>query len=89
VVRLILKDQRFTPEVITIPANQRVKIDLTNEDAAGDDFESKDLQVDKAVGALGHVSFFIGPLTPGTYAFKAEKNATTAHGKVVVTDADQ
>jgi hypothetical protein len=89
VVRLILKDQRFTPEVITIPANQRVKIDLTNEDAAGDDFESKDLQVDKAVGALGHVSFFIGPLPPGTYAFKAEKSATTAHGKVVVTDAGQ
>jgi hypothetical protein len=89
VIRLTLKDYRFTPDVITIPANQRVKIELTNEDATGDDIESKDLHVDKEVAALGHVTFFIGPLTPGTYAFKAEKSAATAHGTVVVTATGQ
>lgn len=89
VVRLTLKDYRFTPATITIPANQRVKIELSNDDANGDDFESKDLHVDKEVQGMSHVSFLVGPLAPGCYAFQAEKSAATAHGTIVVTDMPQ
>ncbi|MBC7492468.1 MAG: cupredoxin domain-containing protein, partial [Novosphingobium sp.] len=49
-----------------------------------DDFESEDLHVDKDVAPHGRVGFFIGPLKPGTYPFKAELHAATAHGQVVV-----
>ncbi|MBU6267655.1 MAG: cupredoxin domain-containing protein [Sphingomonadales bacterium] len=86
VVTLTLQDHRFVPAVITIPAGQRVKIDLTNRDATGDDFDSDDLHVDKDVAPHGRVAFFIGPLKPGTYAFKAELHAATAQGKVVVVE---
>lgn len=89
VVHLTLKDYRFTPETLTIPANQRVKVELSNEDANGDDFESKDLHVDKEVQAMSYVSFFVGPLAPGRYAFQAEKSAATAHGTIIVTDNPQ
>jgi plastocyanin len=87
VVKLTLKDHRFSPETITIPAGQRVKIDFTNEDASADDFDSDDLHVDKDIGPHGRTAFFIGPLKPGSYAFKGELHAATAHGTVVVTEA--
>ena len=82
-VVLTLQDHAFSPAVITVPAGQRIKIDLTNRDATGDDFESEDLHVDKDVAPHGRVGFFIGPLKPGTYPFKAELHAATAHGQVV------
>nr|WP_279587898.1 cupredoxin domain-containing protein [Sphingomonas vulcanisoli] len=86
-LQLVLKDHRFSPDVITIPAGQRVKIDFSNQDATADDFDSDDLHVDKDIGPHGRIAFFIGPLTPGTYAFKGELHAATAHGRVVVLPA--
>ena len=86
VVNLTLKDHRFIPEIITIPAGRRVKIDFTNQDPTADDFDSDDLHVDKDIGPHGRVAFFVGPLKPGTYAFKGELHAATAHGTVVVTE---
>jgi plastocyanin len=82
----MLKDHRFSPETIAIAAGQRVKIDFTNQDATADDFDSGDLHVDKDIGPHGRAVFFIGPLKPGTYAFKGELHAETAHGTVVVTE---
>jgi plastocyanin len=87
VVHLVLKDHRFSPETIYVPAGRRVKIDFVNQDATADDFDSDDLHVDKDLGPHGHTAFYIGSLKPGTYAFKGELHAETAHGTVVVTEA--
>ena len=82
-VVLTLQNHTFSPAVITVPAGQRIKIDLSNRDATGDDFESEELDVDKEVSPHGRIGFYIGPLKPGTYPFKAELHAATAHGQVV------
>lgn len=86
VMTLTLKDHHFIPDTISIPTGQRVKIDFINQDATADDFDSDDLHVDKDIGPHGRTAFFIGPLKPGTYAFKGELHAATAHGTVVVTE---
>lgn len=83
VVVLTLKDHRFMPSTITVPAGQRVRIDLTNRDATADDFDSDDLHVDKEIGPHARVTFVIGPLKPGRYAFKGELHAATAVGEVI------
>ena len=83
VVVLTLKDHRFTPSTITVPAGQRIRIDLTNRDATADDFDSDDLHVDKELAPHGRVTFVIGPLRPGRYAFKGELHAATAIGEVI------
>ena len=83
VIVINLKDHRFVPETITVPAGSRIKIDITNRDATADDFDSDDLHVDKELGPHGRASFFIGPLKPGSYAFKGELHAATAQGKIV------
>ena len=83
IVVLTLKDHRFAPDTITVPAGQKVKIDITNRDATADDFDSEDLHVDRDLKPHEHVTFVIGPLKPGHYAFKGELLAATAHGEVI------
>ncbi len=83
VVTIVLKDHRYTPDVITVPAGQKIRIDITNRDATADDFDSDELHVDRELKPHEHAAFAIGPLKPGHYAFKGELYAATAHGEVI------
>ena len=82
VVTLTLKDHRFTPESVEVPAGQRIRIDLINQDAATEEFDSEDLHVEKDVTPNGKVSFVVGPLKPGSYSFMGELHADTASGTI-------
>ena len=85
-VALVLKDHRFTPSAITVPAGQRIRIELVNQDAASEEFDSIDLDVEKDVTPHGKVTFFVGPLKPGTYRFMGELHADTASGVLEAVD---
>lgn len=84
-VTVILKNHRFLPPVIPVAAGQKVRIRLVNQDAAGEEFDSRDLDVEEDVTPLGQTSFEIGPLKPGRYSFMGEFHAETAEGEVVAT----
>jgi plastocyanin len=79
-VRLVLKDHRFTPAEVTVPAGQKIRIELVNQDGASEEFDSLDLGVEKDVTPRGRVSFEVGPLKPGDYSFMGELHADTASG---------
>ncbi len=81
-VTLTLKNHRFAPGDFTVPAGQKVRIVLVNQDPATEEFDSHDLQVEQVVTPMGRISFTIGPLKPGDYAFMGEFHAATAQGKV-------
>lgn len=85
VVSLSLKDHRFSPERVSAPAGQRIRIELVNLDGATEEFDSVDLHVERDVTPHGRVSFEVGPLAPGSYAFMGELHAETAAGKLVAT----
>ncbi|HSV04799.1 MAG TPA: cupredoxin domain-containing protein [Phenylobacterium sp.] len=82
-VALTLKDHRFTPDRVSVPAGQPIRIELVNQDAASEEFDSDDLRVEKDVTPHGRASFTVGPLKPGTYAFMGELHADTASGEIV------
>jgi plastocyanin len=84
-VTLVLKDHRFTPASFTVPAGQKVRINLVNHDAATEEFDSHDLRVEEVVTPNGAVSFSIGPLKPGDYSFMGEFHPGTAQGKVTAS----
>jgi plastocyanin len=86
-VTLTLKDHRFTPAEISVPAGQRVRIVLINRDPATEEFDSDDLKLEEVVTPMGQVAFDIGPLQPGHYNFMGEYHAETAQGRVVVEPA--
>ena len=82
-VVLTLKDHRFSPHSVQVPAGQRIRIELINRDAASEEFDSQDLGVEKDVTPNGRTSFVVGPLKPGTYSFMGELHADTAAGELV------
>jgi plastocyanin len=85
-VVLTLKDHRFEPAAFSVPAGVKVRINLTNLDAATEEFDSHDLKVEELVTPHGRASFTIGPLKPGSYSFMGEFHPATAQGRVTVTE---
>lgn len=86
-VNLILKSHRFTPASVTVPAGEKVRINLVNQDPATEEFDSHDLRVEQVVTPMGRISFWIGPLKPGEYSFMGEFHPATAQGKVTAITA--
>lgn len=83
-VRLVLKEHRFIPAEVTVPAGQKVRLLIENHDATAEEFESYALNREKIVPAGGSIVVYVGPLQPGRYEFFGEFNAGTARGWLVV-----
>jgi plastocyanin len=81
--KINIKDHKFDPALITIPAGQKVKFVVTNLDTTPEEFESRQLQREKLVPAGKTVNIPIGPLKAGEYPFMGEFNQETAQGKVI------
>jgi len=81
---LTIKDHKFSPAEITIPANKKVKLVVKNEDATPEEFESKKLHREKTIKGKSQAVILIGPLKPGRYPFVGEFHEETAKGVIVV-----
>ncbi|WP_039990440.1 cupredoxin domain-containing protein [Paraglaciecola arctica] len=79
-----LKDHLFFPSRIIIPANQKVKLVIDNQDNTPEEFDSFSLNREKVIFAHRKAKIFIGPLKPGEYGFFGEYNPNTARGTVIV-----
>ncbi|MDR2238948.1 MAG: cupredoxin domain-containing protein [Zoogloeaceae bacterium] len=83
VFHLTMKNGRFEPEEIRVPANTRFKLTLKNEGPEAEEFESIELKKEKVLAA-GASSFLVfAPLKPGTYRFFGEFHPDTAQGRIV------
>lgn len=79
---IILKDHRFYPSQIKVPAGKKLKLVLTNTDRTPEEFESDQLRFEKIVQGGGRITVFVQPLKPGTYHFFGEFNLNTANGYI-------
>lgn len=82
-VLLVIREHRFEPAELKVPANQRIKLVVQNDDASAEEFESHALNREKVVPGRSKVTIYIGPLKPGRYAFVGEYHEATAKGVVV------
>src|SRR5579885_1508403 len=71
---LTIKNHRFEPTEIAIPANQKIKLTVKNLDPTPEEFESTDLRREKVVAGGGEITVYIGPLQPGRYEFFGDFN---------------
>ncbi len=85
-VVLTLKDHRFTPSEVSVPAGERFRIEVTNQDPTPAEFESSDLRIEKIVVPGGKIGVIAGPLKPGTYKFFDEYHPDTATGSLTATE---
>lgn len=83
---LVIKDHRFSPEQIKVPANKKVKLIVDNQDATPEEFESHDLNREKVIAGKSKANIFIGPLKPGKYKFFGEFHEKTAQGVIIAEE---
>jgi len=80
---LTIKDHKFTPAELKVPANKRVAITVVNSDATPEEFESNALKVEKVIPGGAKATVRIGPLKPGRYEFVGEFHEDTAKGVII------
>lgn len=83
-IELRIKDHLFFPDTLVIPANQKVRIRIFNEDPTPEEFESFELNREKIIAGNSQTVIFIGPLKEGEYFFFGEFFPKTAQGVVIV-----
>jgi uncharacterized protein (DUF58 family) len=80
---ITIKDHRFTPAEVKVPANKRVQITVVNDDPTPEEFESHEMKVEKVIPGKSKGVVRIGPLKPGRYPFFGEFHEATAKGVVI------
>ena len=83
-VRVVIKDHKFVPAEITVPAGKKIKLIVENQDATAEEFESYELNREKVVPGKGQIAIFVGPLSPGRYPFFGDFHKDTAKGVLIV-----
>ncbi|WP_286978038.1 cupredoxin domain-containing protein [Pseudomonas sp.] len=81
---LTVKNHQFSPAPLTIPADTKVKITLTNQDTTTAEFISDDFKGGKLAKGGKTVNFFIGPLKAGTYSFYDEYHEAASNTQLIV-----
>jgi plastocyanin len=81
---IVIKNHRFDPEEVVVPAGQKVKLVINNQDTTPEEFESHDLKREKVIAGGSKASVWVGPLKPGTYRFVGEYHEDTAKGRLIV-----
>ena len=79
-----IKNHKFHPSVVKVPANQRFKLKVINEDSVVEEFESIQLNREKIIRPGKSATIKMGPLKKGEYSFFGEFHPETAQGKIVV-----
>jgi hypothetical protein len=82
-VRLAIREHKFVPEEITVPARTKVKLLIENQDATAEEFESYELNREKVVPPKEQVTVYVGPLDPGRYPFFGDFNKDSAKGVLI------
>lgn len=81
---LTIKDHKFDPAELKIPADKAATLVVKNLDATPEEFESKPFRIEKVVPANSEASFQLRAMKPGRYKFFGEFHEDSAKGEVVV-----
>jgi plastocyanin len=80
---ITIKDHKFNPTELKVPANKRITLTVINDDPTPEEFESKQLKVEKVIPGKSKGVVRFGPLAPGKYPFIGEFHEATAKGTVI------
>jgi plastocyanin len=82
-VPVTIENNRFAPEEIKVKAGAPFVIVVTNKDKTPEEFESKELRIEKVVPPGKTLRINVRALKPGTYPFIGEYHQQTAKGRIV------
>lgn len=82
-IALVIEKNRFQPDVIKVKADAPFVLVITNKDKGPEEFESKDLKIEKIIPAGKTVRLRMPALKAGSYSFVGEYHEKTAKGRIV------
>lgn len=78
-----MKDHKFSPAEIKVPASTPIKLTVKNLDATAEEFESHPLGVEKVIAGNASATIRLKPLDKGSYKFVGEYHEDTAKGTLI------
>jgi len=82
-INVTIKDHRFTPSEIHVPAGKPTILRIENNDVTPEEFDSSALKVEKVIVGGAYGTIRLRPLGPGRYPFMGEYHPDTAQGVVI------
>ncbi len=82
-IALTIEKNRFQPDEIKVKAGTPFVLVITNKDVGPEEFESKDLRIEKVIPAGKTIRLRMPALKGGTYGFVGEYHEKTAKGRIV------
>lgn len=80
---LTIREHRFEPAELRIPAGQKIRLVVDNQDGSAEEFESHELNREKIVPAKSKAVIYVGPLQAGRYPFFGDFNPAVTRGVLV------
>lgn len=82
-IAMTIEQHRFQPEEIRVKAGAPLVLVITNKDATPEEFESKDLRLEKVIPGNKTLRLRLPALKAGTYSFVGEYHEQTARGRII------
>src|SRR5215813_11749903 len=82
-IALSIEQHRFQPEEIRVKAGAPFVLVNSNKDATPEEFESKELRVEKVIPGGKTLKVRMPALKKGAYGFVGEFHEATAKGKII------
>ncbi len=82
-IPVMIENNRFAPAEIKVKAGKPFVLVVTNKDPKPEEFESKELRIEKVIPAGKTAKIRVRALKPGSYPFFGEFNPKTAQGQIV------
>lgn len=82
-IPVTIEKNRFQPDEIKVKAGTPFVLVVTNKDATPEEFESKELRIEKVIPGGKTMKIRVRALKAGTYPFIGEYHEATAKGRIV------
>ena len=82
-IPVTIEKNRFQPDVIKVKAGAPFVLVVTNKDATPEEFESKELRIEKVIPGGKTLKIRVRALKAGSYPFVGEYHEATAKGRIV------
>ena len=82
-IPVTIEKNRFQPGEIRVKAGTPFVLVVTNKDATPEEFESKELRIEKVIPGGKTMKIRVRALKPGSYPFVGEYHETTAKGRII------
>ena len=82
-IALTIEENRFQPEEVRVKAGAPFVLVVTNRDKTAEEFESRELRIEKVIPPGKTVRLRVPALKAGTYPFVGEYHEKTAKGRII------